>query len=163
MIKLWYKYIKNKIQRNFQALFSFTRHSACHLRGYSVTSLAHAYRVAKYWHEAHAHWRHQKFLWGASRGQNAFLRGQKSKNLPKMADFNHFLLLTGWQVGDRASNWGWGENAPMPPLMPPLHTPPLWHKTKQIELTLTLPNGQLPFEIHTPPVEDLSHVFHRGV
>ena len=39
------------------------------------------------------------FLWEASRGQNAILRGQKSKNLPKMADFGHFFLLTGGQVG----------------------------------------------------------------
>ena len=39
-------------------------------------------------------WRHQNFL-GASREQNAYLRGQKSKNLPKMADFCHFFLLTG--------------------------------------------------------------------
>ena len=39
------------------------------------------------------------FLWGASRGQNAILRGQKSKNLLKIADFDHFFLLTGGHVG----------------------------------------------------------------
>ena len=33
---------------------------------------------------------------GASRGQNAILRGQKSKNLPKMTDFGHFF----------SSDWG---------------------------------------------------------
>ena len=32
------------------------------------------------------------FLWGASRGQNAILRGQKSKKLPKMADFGNFFF-----------------------------------------------------------------------
>ena len=35
------------------------------------------------------------FLWGASRGQNPFLRGQKSKNLLKMADIDHLFLLRG--------------------------------------------------------------------
>ena len=37
-------------------------------------------------------WRHQKFFVGASRGQNTFLRGQKSNKLPKMADFGHFFF-----------------------------------------------------------------------
>ena len=37
----------------------------------------------------------ENFLWGASRGKNTFLRGQKSKKLQKMADFGHFFLLTG--------------------------------------------------------------------
>ena len=32
------------------------------------------------------------FLGGASRGQNAFLSGQKSENLPKMAAFDHFFF-----------------------------------------------------------------------
>ena len=32
------------------------------------------------------------FLWGASRGQNAILRGQISKNLPKMAYFGNFFF-----------------------------------------------------------------------
>ena len=59
------------------------------------------------------------FLWGASRGQNAILRGQKSKNLPKMADFGHFFLLTGGQVGGQ-SLWLGGICPPCPPLMPPL-------------------------------------------
>ena len=40
-----------------------------------------------------------------------FLRGQKSKKLPEMADFGHFFLLTGGQVGGRASDGG-GANAP---------------------------------------------------
>ena len=57
------------------------------------------------------------FCGGASRGQNAILRGQKSKNLPKMADFGHFFLLTGGASGGTASDWG----AFAPPLMPPLH------------------------------------------
>ena len=63
------------------------------------------------------------FLWGASRGQNAILSGQKSKNLPKIADFGHFILLRGGgQVGGRASDWG--AFSPMaPPLMPPLALP----------------------------------------
>ena len=57
------------------------------------------------------------FLWGrVSRGQNAILRGQKSKNLPKMADFGHFFLLTeGGQMGDRASDWGGGQMSHAPP------------------------------------------------
>ena len=54
-------------------------------------------------------------LWGASRGQNAFLRGQKSKNLPKMADFDNFFASDwGGKWGGRASNWGEG-NTRMPP------------------------------------------------
>ena len=61
-------------------------------------------------------WRHQKnFFVGASRGQNAFLRGQKSKNLPKIADLDHFFILTGGKWGDRTSNGG-GQ---MPPCSPP--------------------------------------------
>ena len=63
-------------------------------------------------------WRHQNFFCGGGiEGQNAILRGQKYKNLPKMADFGHFFLLTGGQVGGRASNGG-GANAQMP-LCPP--------------------------------------------
>ena len=61
---------------------------------------------------------------GASRGQNAFLRGQKSKNLPKMADFDNFFF---WRGGGGAS--GRSEEPPtagecsfMPPLMQPLCT-----------------------------------------
>ena len=46
------------------------------------------------------------FCRGASRGQNAILRGQKSKNLPKMADFDHFFF---WRGG----KWGW--RPPCPP------------------------------------------------
>ena len=44
------------------------------------------------------------FLWGASRGQNAILRGQKSKNLLKMADFGYFFLLTGG--AEPPTQWG---------------------------------------------------------
>ena len=40
------------------------------------------------------------FLWGGvSRGQNMVVRGQKSKNLQKMADFGHCFLLTGGKWG----------------------------------------------------------------
>ena len=59
------------------------------------------------------------FFVGASRGQNVILRGQKSKNLPKIAYFGHFLLLTGGASGGRASDWG-ATAPPCPPLMPPL-------------------------------------------
>ena len=48
-------------------------------------------------------------LWGALIGHNAILRGQKSKNLLKMADFGHIFF--GGKGGGRASNWG--ENAPL--------------------------------------------------
>ena len=34
----------------------------------------------------------RKFFVGASRGQNAILRGQKSKNLLKITDFGHFFF-----------------------------------------------------------------------
>ena len=47
----------------------------------------------------------ENFSWGAARGQNAYLRGQKSKKLPKIADFSHFFFLTGGKWG-RASDWG---------------------------------------------------------
>ena len=50
------------------------------------------------------------FCGGASRGQNAILRGQKSKNLLKMDDFGNFFL-----------DWGaCGGGGKYPPLMPPL-------------------------------------------
>ena len=54
-------------------------------------------------------------------GQNAFLR-QKSKNLQKMVDFDHFFFfLSGGQVGGRASDWEGGKCLPCPPpLIPPL-------------------------------------------
>ena len=65
------------------------------------------------------------FVVGASRGQNAILRGQIFKNLPQMAYFGHFFF---W--------WGeWGEaepqtagNVPMPPFMPPLMISSLKYK-----------------------------------
>ena len=54
---------------------------------------------------------------GGIEGQNAFLRGQKSKILPKMADFCHFFPFLmgkgGGQVGGRASDGG-----QMPPHAP---------------------------------------------
>ena len=54
-------------------------------------------------------WRHQNFFGGVSRGQNTILRGQKSKNLPKMAYFGPFY----WGAsGGRASDWG--EMPPCP-------------------------------------------------
>ena len=59
------------------------------------------------------------FLWEASRGQNAIMRGQKSNNLPKMADFDHFFSDGGggkWEQSLRQ-----GDKCPQcPPLMPPL-------------------------------------------
>ena len=63
----------------------------------------------------------ENFLWGVSRGQNATLRGQKSKKMPKMDDFDNFFFLTwgGGQVGEEPPTWE-GANAPIPPLMPPL-------------------------------------------
>ena len=105
------------------------------------------------WVAFHRHctqWRHQKiFCGGASRGQNAILRGQESKNLPKMADFGHFFLLTGGQVGGgRASDWG--HLPPMPPpldaatactkyhFMPPAPKPPLSPTTPRPSLWLPL-------------------------
>ena len=55
----------------------------------------------------------RNFLWRASRGQNAFLKGQKSKNLPKMADFDHFF-------SDGRSEPPTGlANVPHAPLMSP--------------------------------------------
>ena len=40
-----------------------------------------------------------RIFWGGIEGAKCFLRGQKSKNLPKMADFDNFFLLTGRQGG----------------------------------------------------------------
>ena len=60
-------------------------------------------------------WRYQNFLWGASRGQNAFLRGQKFKICRKWLILTTFFL---GEVGERASEWG--KMPPMPPLMPSL-------------------------------------------
>ena len=39
------------------------------------------------------------FFVGGIEGWNAILRGQKSKNLQKIADFGHFFLLTGGASG----------------------------------------------------------------
>ena len=62
--------------------------------------------------------RTRNFVVGASREQNVFLRGQKSQNLPKMADFDHsFLLMSGASGGH--SLW-LGANALHATLMPPL-------------------------------------------
>ena len=58
------------------------------------------------------------FLWGASRGINAILRWQLSKNLPKMPDFGHFFSSDCGQGGHGASDWV--EKCPLLPLMPPL-------------------------------------------
>ena len=56
---------------------------------------------------------------GGIEGQNAILRGQKSKTLPKMTNFGNFFF---WRGG--GGKWGqslWLEEMPpMPPLMPPL-------------------------------------------
>ena len=61
------------------------------------------------------------FCGGASRGQNTFLRGQKSKKLPKMADFGHFFFWLGGKWGEKPPTGG--KMPPMPPpLMPPLVT-----------------------------------------
>ena len=63
-----------------------------------------------------AQYRHQKFVFGGHGGgaQNAILRGQKSKNLPKMTYFDHFSLLTGGGVGAELRRGG-GAIGPMPP------------------------------------------------
>ena len=65
-------------------------------------------------------WRNQKFLWVASRGQNAFLRGQKSKPLLKMTDFDFFSSNGGerGQVGVEPLTVGGGANVP--------NAPPSW-------------------------------------
>ena len=57
------------------------------------------------------------FVGGASRGQNAIPRGQKSKNLPKMADFGHFFLLTG---GGASGGKSLRLGGHLPPCPPPL-------------------------------------------
>ena len=49
------------------------------------------------------------------------------KNLPKMADFGHFFLLTGGKMGGQSLQWG-GANFPM---LPP---PPLDAATGQATL-----------------------------
>ena len=63
-------------------------------------------------------WRHQNFSVGASRRQNVILRGQKSKNLPKMADFGIFFF---WQGG----KWGGGAEPLTGGQYP--HAPPWCH------------------------------------
>ena len=52
-------------------------------------------------------------LWEASRGQNAILRGQKSKNLPKMAVFDHFFFF--WLGGAGGEPLTGGQMPPCPP------------------------------------------------
>ena len=54
------------------------------------------------WRKGDAVAAQENFLWG----QNAILRGQKTKNLLKMADFGHFFLLTGGQVGEQSLQLG---------------------------------------------------------
>ena len=66
--------------------------------------------------EDYIQWWHQNFFVGGIRGQNAFLRGKKSKNLQKMTDFGHSFssdLGESGGGGRRASNWG--KMSPCPP------------------------------------------------
>ena len=56
----------------------------------------------------------EKLLWEASRGQNAHLRGQKSKNLPKIADFCHFFP-SDWGASGEEPPTNWGAYAPSCP------------------------------------------------
>ena len=51
-------------------------------------------------------WWHQKFFVGGIEGAKCDSEGQKSKNLPKMADFGHFFLLTGVQVDAESPTGG---------------------------------------------------------
>ena len=61
------------------------------------------------------------FLWGASRGRNAFQKGQKSENLPKMTDFCHSFLVTEGEVRPEPLTGGGGKCPPcMHSMMPPL-------------------------------------------
>ena len=61
-------------------------------------------------------WRHQKFFVEGHRGSKMhFWGGKKSKNLPKLADFDIFFLLTGEASGGRAEPPTGGANAPCPP------------------------------------------------
>ena len=50
----------------------------------------------------HQQWWHQNFFVGGTEGAKCISEGQKSKNLPKMADFYHFF----------SSDWGgkWGKS-----------------------------------------------------
>ena len=57
-----------------------------------------------------------EIFYGGIEGQNAFLRGQKSKNLPKMDDFDHFFF---WWGGAEPLM---GAFAPHAPLMSSLRT-----------------------------------------
>ena len=49
--------------------------------------------------------------WGASRGQNMILRGQKSKNLPKMADFGNFFSSDWGESGGGGQSLWWGGSS----------------------------------------------------
>ena len=80
------------------------------------------------------------FFWGGgtSRGKNAILRGQKSQNLPKMADFGHFVLLTGGASGGRASDWGGDKMPTCPPWCRHWQYRTLsWHLVQYISCLLT--------------------------
>ena len=57
----------------------------------------------------------RNFSVGGIEGKNAILRGQKSKNLPKMTDFGHVFPSDWGQVGGgRASDWGvFAPHAPL--------------------------------------------------
>ena len=53
-------------------------------------------------------------IWGggASRGQNAFLRGQKSKRLSKMADFDNFFPSDWGKMGAEPPTGGQMPSCP---------------------------------------------------
>ena len=53
------------------------------------------------------------FLWRAIEGENAILRGQKFKNLPKMADFGHFFSADGASRGRASDGGGGGGKCPI--------------------------------------------------
>ena len=89
------------------------------------------FKSPKPFNEDDIQWRHQNFFVGASRGQNAFLRGQISKtNCRKrliLAFFSSGGGGGGGQVrGSRTS--GCGGKCPYAPLMPPLMISSLRYK-----------------------------------
>ena len=75
----------------------------------------------------------EKFSWGALRGQNAYLRGQKIQNMPKIADFSIFSFWLGESGGGgRASDWG--GKCPMPPMSPLVNCRSIKSDRKQHDL-----------------------------